>query len=107
MRMSKAEIEEGIGFVFGECVRFTKMSITELRQRPKADFFCDLPHPSGRGKMNCGREAENRLRDIHTGSARAQQSLWPRFTSNDARTLGLRAGTTFFCREARTKSWTN
>jgi hypothetical protein len=62
--MSKAEIEEGINFVFGECVRFAKMTIDELRQRPRADLFCDLPHPSGRGKMNCGRAAETRLRDI-------------------------------------------
>jgi hypothetical protein len=62
--MSKADIEESINFVFGECVRFAKMNIAELRQRPRADLFCDLPHPSGRGKMNCGRAAETRLRDI-------------------------------------------
>jgi hypothetical protein len=62
--MTKAEIEESIHFVFGECVRFAKMTIAELQQRPRADLFCDLPHPSGRGKMNCGRAAEIRLRDI-------------------------------------------
>jgi hypothetical protein len=64
MRLTKDEIRDGISFVFDECLRFAQMSIAELRQRPKVDFFCDLPHPSGRGQMNCGREAESRLRDI-------------------------------------------
>jgi hypothetical protein len=50
MRMTKAEIEESINFVFGECIRFAKMTIAELQQRPRPIFSAIFRTPAGGAK---------------------------------------------------------
>lgn len=63
-RLSKTDLEEAIHFIFGEYVRFAKMSKVERKKIDKRDYFCNLPHPSGRGHMLCGHLAEAKLREL-------------------------------------------
>ncbi len=63
-RLSKSDIEEAILFIFDECLRFAKMSISELKRRDTRDYFCYLPHPNGRDRMLCGHLAEAKLWEL-------------------------------------------
>jgi hypothetical protein len=58
------KLKEDIDFVFSECMRFSRMPRSELRNLGREHMFCVLPHPSGTGSMICGRDAQNRLIDI-------------------------------------------
>jgi len=62
-----AEWVADIEFVFAECVRIQQAVAAalkppiSLKDLPKEDMWGDLPHPSGRGTMSCGRAANRRI----------------------------------------------
>lgn len=63
-------LADDIEFIFEECQRIAKMGRHALKTLPKNDVFFDLPHPSGKGKMLCGRAAAQRIKNLTDEIAR-------------------------------------
>jgi hypothetical protein len=61
MDLQDDPLAEDIAFVFDECKRIMEMGRDVFKLLPKDEAFFDLPHPSGRGKMLCGRAAARRI----------------------------------------------
>ena len=54
-------LAEDITFIFEECERIRNMGRDIFKLLPKDEVFFALPHPSGRGRMLCGRPAAKRV----------------------------------------------
>lgn len=54
-------LADDIVFIFDECKRIIEMGRDVFKHLPKDEAFYDLPHPSGQGKMLCGRAAAKRV----------------------------------------------
>jgi hypothetical protein len=64
----KAEWVAHIEFIFAECLRIKssvenalKTNPASLRDLPREDHWGDLPHPDGKGTINCGRAGNQRI----------------------------------------------
>lgn len=56
-----------LNFIISEIDRFLSMPFNEMKvhfQNNKADIFCQVPHPSGKGHLQCGRRAFGKFSDI-------------------------------------------
>jgi hypothetical protein len=63
-------------FVITEAVRFAKMDLAELTNRPFQDIFCRLPKPAkGNSELDCGSVAEERLHKL--AEAAIKRSTYP------------------------------
>lgn len=60
-KTQRPRFAEDIAFIFSECNRIMGMGRDVFKNLPKEDVFFDLPHPSGGGRMLCGREAYKRI----------------------------------------------
>ena len=54
-------LADDIAYIFDECKRIMDMGREVFKLLPKDDVFFDLPNPSGRGRMLCGRAAALRV----------------------------------------------
>ncbi|WP_144435411.1 HEPN domain-containing protein [Roseovarius atlanticus] len=57
----KETIAEDIFFIFDEVFRFKKMGRDAFAGLDQLEAFCDLPHPSGHGRMLCGLAAYEKV----------------------------------------------
>ena len=68
--MKKEELEADVHFIFEECARLLQFIPNRIHVIPKDDFFFELPHPSGNGKMLCGRAAFHKLQALSEFAAK-------------------------------------
>lgn len=54
-------LAEDIEFIFDECKRIMDMGRDAFKLLPKDEAFFDLPHPSRKGNMLCGRATAKRI----------------------------------------------
>lgn len=66
MTNRKQQLIDDVGFIFTECARLNEALRAPggLKSLPKSDWMFELPHPSGKGKMICGRAAAQRLEEL-------------------------------------------
>ncbi|MEA1015337.1 HEPN domain-containing protein [Sphingosinicella sp. LY1275] len=72
MTNRKQQLIDDVGFIFTECVRVNEalQAPGGLKNLPKSDWMFELPHPSGTGKMICGRAAAQRLEELARSAIR-------------------------------------
>lgn len=72
MTNRKQQLIDDVSFIFTECVRVNEalQAPGGLKNLPKSDWMFELPHPSGKGKMMCGRAAAQRLEELARSAIR-------------------------------------
>jgi hypothetical protein len=85
MNQGDSPLSEDIVFIFDECKRIMDMGRDVFKLLPKDEAFFDLPHPSGHGRMLCGRAAAARVEKLATEAGR-RSGLSRRVTHQTLRT---------------------
>jgi hypothetical protein len=70
MDQKEDQIADDIVFIFDECKRILDMGRDVFKHLPADEALFDLPHPSGQGKMLCGRAAAVRIEALATEAGR-------------------------------------
>ena len=47
--------------ILADVIRYRRMPLSKLRERPREDLLATIPHPSGRGSLLCGRRANSKI----------------------------------------------